>query len=182
VPARRQARAAAVTPNPEGERSDAGARKALDATALATIAYRHLARRDRSRAELQRVLGTHCDDVDAVEQLLDTLQARGWLSEARMAGQLVDTRRARMGALRIRQELARRGLAAEVIEQATAGLDQSDLATAAALWQKRFGGPAADRKARERQLRFLLSRGFSRAVALKVLRTSGDPDAFQAEE
>ncbi|RPI39279.1 MAG: regulatory protein RecX [Betaproteobacteria bacterium] len=145
-------------------------------------AVRLLARRDRSRSEMQRLLAPHCADAHTVSALLDDLQARGWLSERRLAEQLIDSRRSRASAARIRQEMARRGLADAIIAIATAGLDAHDVATALALWRKRFRELAADRTERERQLRFLLNRGFSQAVALKVLRIAGANDTIEFEE
>jgi regulatory protein len=145
-------------------------------------AFRLLARRDRSRAEMQRLLSAHCSDAHTVAMLLDDLQARGWLSEARLAEQFVDKRRARASAARLRQEMARRGLPHEVIADATSGLEADDLTTALALWRRRFRESATDRPERERQLRFLLNRGFSQAVALKVLRLAGAKDTFDIEE
>lgn len=146
---------------------------ATSAGELRKRAFRLLARRDRSRIELQRLLALHCSDPTAVTSLLGDLENRGWLSESRLADQLVASRRARTSAMRLRQEMARRGLGAEAIAQATAGLDRTDLPTAMALWQKRFGTPPVDRSQRERQLRFLLARGFSQTIALKVLRAAG---------
>jgi regulatory protein len=146
-------------------------------------AVRLLARRDRSRSEMQRLLAAHCADAHTVSMLLDDLQARGWLSERRLAEQLIDSRRSRASAARIRQEMARRGLSEDVIADATVDLDaQHDVATALALWRKRFRELAADRTERERQLRFLLNRGFSQAVALKVLRIAGAKDTIEFEE
>lgn len=152
------------------------------AAELRARALRLLARRDRSRVELQRLLSHHCSDANAVAALLDELQARGWLSEARLAEQYVDKRRSRASAARLRQEMARRGLTEEVITGATAGLEADDFGIALALWRKRFREPAADRAGRERQLRFLLNRGFSRAVALKTLRAAGAAYAPEFEE
>lgn len=151
------------------------------AQALRSKAIRLLARRDRSRAELQQLLDPSGTEREMVAALLDELQHLGWLSEGRLAEQWVNSRRARVGAARIRMELQRRGLNADAVEQATVGLEAGDLATAAALWQRRFGEVPADRKQRERQLRFLLTRGFSRSVALKVLRDAGNsvPDDHQ---
>jgi len=137
-----------------------------------------LARRDRSRLELQRLLGRRCEDPALIAQVLDELAASGWLSEARLAAQLVATRRERAGATRIRQEMARRGLGRDLIAEASAGLEATDLQAARALWQRRFGAAGADRREQARQLRFLLSRGFSYAIALKVLQPAevGAPD------
>jgi regulatory protein len=182
MPLRRRVHARSGDAAAAGSR-DLPASPEVDAeAALAKIAYRHLARRDRSRLEMQRLLASHCSNTEVVNRLLDQLQSRGWLSDVRMAGQLVDMRRARMGAQRLRQEMARRGLAPEVIAQSTVGLEQTDLEIAAALWRKRFREPAVDRKERERQIRFLLNRGFSQAIALKVLRAAGNPEESEYEE
>jgi len=139
-------------------------------------AIRLLARRERSRAELQQVLDPDGNQRETVALLLDELQQQGWLSEPRLAEQLVNARRSRLGTARIRMELKRRGLSADTVAEATQELETGDLATATALWQRRFGIVAEDRSQRERQLRFLLTRGFSRAVALKVLRGAGGTD------
>lgn len=145
-------------------------------------AIRLLARRERSRAELQQLLDPEGSEREIVAALLDELQQQGWLSEARLAEQVVNARRSRFSAARVRLELKRRGLHADAVSQATQGLEAGDLATATALWQRRFGTAAADRSERERQLRFLLTRGFSRSVALKVLRNAGDPGPDDNQE
>jgi len=167
-------------PDDAGRSADAAA--ADPEAALQKIAYRLLARRDRSRSEMRRSLAAHSSDAAMLEHVLDQLQVRGWLSEARMAEHFVGTRRARMSTTRMRQEMTRRGLDADVIAQSTAGLEQADLPVAAALWRKRFRSPPQDRKEREKQLRFLLQRGFSQAVALKVLRAATDESTDQSEK
>jgi regulatory protein len=145
-------------------------------------AIKLLARRERSRAELQRLLDPEGERGPEVAALLDELQAQGWLSEARLAEQLVSRRRAGAGAARIRLELKRRGLSGEAVTAATVGLDAGDLAAASALWQRRFGAAAQDRSQRERQFRYLLGRGFSRSVASKVLRDAGGEAADLVQE
>ncbi|MGH8631120.1 MAG: recombination regulator RecX, partial [Burkholderiales bacterium] len=44
---------------------------------------RLLARREHSRAELEAKLRPHCEDPHTLGALLDELERRGWLSEAR---------------------------------------------------------------------------------------------------
>jgi regulatory protein len=157
-----------------GRRKGPGEGVALDSAALRQKAIRLLARRERSRAEMGALLGPYCDDPAALAALLDDLQSRGWLSDARLAAQFVRMRRPRQSALRIRQELARRGVGADDITESTTGLEATDFEAALALWRRRFGEPASDRAQRERQLRFLLNRGFGHAIALKVLRSAED--------
>ena len=144
---------------------------------LGALAYRWLTRRDRSRAEMRAYLERYSSDPDVIEKLLDDLAERGWLSEDRLAEQVIRSQRARGSAQRIRQEMARRGISDEVITQSTASLEDGDLATATRLLRKRFRLPAADQAERERQLRFLLNRGFNRAIALKAVRSHADDDA-----
>lgn len=140
---------------------------------LAARAYRWLARRDRSRSEMQAYLERYCEDHAAVVRMLDELEQRGYLSETRLADQVIRAQRARSSAARIRQQLARRGVGAEVIAATTETLDRGDLQAALALWHKRFRELPSDRATRERQIRYLLNRGFSHAIALKVLREAG---------
>lgn len=149
---------------------------------LRTKAIRLLARRERSRSELRRLLDPNGEDADRVEQLLDDLQSQGWLSEARLAEQVINGRRNRLGAGRIRLELRRRGLPEEIVDDATAGLEEGDFTVALVLWRRRFGKVASERTERERQLRFLMARGFGHAMALKVLRHAGDHDTDQFQE
>jgi len=159
-----------------GRRKGPGESEALDPAALRQKAIRLLAGRERSRAEMSALLGPYCDDSAALAALLDDLQSRGWLSDARLAAQLVRLRRPRASAVRIRQELARRGVDANQITESTAALEATDFDAALALWRRRFGEPAADRTQRSRQLRFLLNRGFGHSIALKVLRSAEEDD------
>ena len=152
------------------------------AQALRSKAIRLLARRERSRAELARLLDPDGSNADEVRAVLDEMQRHGWLSELRLAEQVRRVQRERGSSARIRHEMARRGLPADVIATATAGLEAGDLQAALALWRKRFGSIATERAERERQLRFLLNRGFSRSIALKVLRLAGARDAIDSEE
>lgn len=149
---------------------------------LRAKAIRLLARRERSRSEMRRLLDPGGDDAARVDPLLDELQSQGWLSEIRLAEQVVNGRRNRLGAGRIRLELRRRGLSEEVVDDATAGLEAGDFPVALALWRRRFGKVARERAERERQLRFLMARGFGHAMALKVLRHAGDHDTDEIQE
>jgi regulatory protein len=128
------------------------------------------------RAYLERF----SSDPDAIERLLHDLASRGWLSEDRLAEQVIRSRRARGSAQRTRQEMSRRGISEDVIAQSTAGLDDGDLSVAKRLLRKRFRLPAVDQAERERQLRFLVNRGFNRAIGLKAVRAGADDDASES--
>lgn len=107
--------------------------------------------------------------AEEVEQLLQWLQERDYLSEARLVESRINARASRYGNLRIRQELRQLGVAAD--EEQQAQLRDSELDRAREVWQRKFGGVLPDDAAsRARQMRFLAARGFSAEVVRRVLR------------
>ena len=149
---------------------------------LRARALQYLARREYSRAELRGKLLPHVQVEEDFEQafnshvhvnldaLLDDLSARGWLSDARAATQLVHAKRSRFGTQRITHELRQKGIAEELISAALPALKDSELAAAREVWKKKFGIPPQNEKEKAKQARFLQSRGFSMDVIFKVLR------------
>lgn len=133
------------------------------AATVEAVAVRLLARREHSRAELVRKLGERGVPRELVDPVLDSLAARRLQSDQRYAEALVTSRAGRgQGPLRIRRELAERGVAGPLIEAALeeAGQDWSELARATR--RRRFGvDPPAEWNERVRQSRFLEYRGFS---------------------
>lgn len=88
-----------------------------------------LARREHGRVELARKLRQRGAPPDLIEQALDRLCEQGLLSESRYLESFVRSRaNAGYGPLRIREELAQRGLPRADIEQALrdSGFDWSE--------------------------------------------------------
>jgi regulatory protein len=147
---------------------------------LRSRALQYLARREYSRAELRAKLLPHVQTEEDLEQsqpvdldeLLDDLTTRGWLSDARATTQLVHAKRSRFGTQRITHELRQRGIAEELIEAELPALKETELEAAREVWQRKFGVAPQDAKEKARQMRFLQSRGFSMEVILKVLKLS----------
>lgn len=133
-----------------------------------------LSRREYSRLELKRKLAPHAEDEHEVEALLEDFASRGWLSEARFAEQIVHARRSKYGAQRIAHELKEKGVSAEAVAAILPDLRESELEIARAVWVKRFGLQPQDAKERAKQIRFLMSRGFSSSIIGKVLNERGD--------
>ena len=130
---------------------------------------RLLARREHSRLELERKLGPHASADGEVEALLDQLQAAGWLSEERLADQLVRAAAGRYGGRKVLQQLRDKGVSSEVAAQAHNRVRTSELESARAVWRKRFGRLPGDLRERARQVRFLEQRGFGPDVIRRVL-------------
>jgi regulatory protein len=143
-------------------------------------AVAQLARREHSRAELRsklqrrgRAQGDTGADPALVEGVLDQLQSKGLLSDARFAALLTRSRASRFGAARIRAEMREHDLPDEVTRPAMEQLKATEEQRARALWQRRFGRAAADATERAKQMRFLAQRGFSAAVVLRIVKSAG---------
>ncbi len=147
---------------------------AIGAPSLKGRALRLLSQREHSRSELERKLAKYEEAPGTLAAALDELAAKDFISEPRVVASVLHQRAPRLGALRVRQELQRKGIAPEAIAQALAGLQHSELERARALWQRRFDAPPADPRERARQTRFLLARGFAGAVVARVMKGGAD--------
>ena len=132
-------------------------------------ALRYLAGREHSRAELERKLKAHEETPGQLAQVLDELQAKDFISEARVVESVIHRRASRFGAARIKYELLNKGLGAEAVAEAVNRLKGSELERAQVIWRKKFDGPAPDAAARAKQMRFLAARGFGGDVIRRVL-------------
>ena len=132
-------------------------------------ALRYLAGREHSRAELVRKLAPHEEEPGQIERVLDDLQAKDFISEARMVASVINRRAASLGGARLRQELQAKGIDPERVRAAVAELKDTELERAQAVWRKRFGEAATDTKQWARQVRFLMARGFSADVVRSVV-------------
>ncbi len=132
-------------------------------------ALRLLSMREHSRQELERKLAAHEETPGDLQRALNELQAKGFISDERVAESVLNRRAARLGAGRVRQELQAKGLSAEVVAQAMAQLEGTELSRAREVWRRRFDALPHDAASRAKQSRFLAARGFSGEVIRKVL-------------
>src|SRR5438067_1562494 len=148
------------------------------ATSLKAAAIRLLARREYARAELHARLIARGAAREEVERVLDDLERSGYLSDARFAHAIVAQKTGRYGKRAIAHALRQKQVAPAAAADALGGIVESDeLSDAMALWQRRFGSPPQDEREKARQVRFLMARGYSVSIALKVLRQAGVHDA-----
>jgi regulatory protein len=139
-------------------------------------ALRLLSTREHSMAELERKLAPHEQEPGELRRILDELQAKGFIDERRVVDSVLHRRAPRLGAARIRQELQAKGLPPELIADAVAALQSTELQRAREVWQRRFNEVAAEPRERARQARFLTARGFAGEVVRRVLANDSDPD------
>jgi len=146
------------------------------ALSLRARALKALGRREHSRQELQAKLKPFSEDPEELDALLDELEKRGWLSEARFVEQLTTTRRRKFGAARIVHELREKGVSDDAISAAHAQLKAGEIEAARAVWMKKFGKLPRSLQERGKQARFLASRGFSAEVVHRVLKGSDEQE------
>lgn len=128
-------------------------------------AIRLLARREYSRAELERRLAIKGHDPAAVAETLDGLADENLQSDVRFAVVFVRSRIARgQGPIKIRAALNERGiereLALSALDNAQSAGDVDWFSLACDTLARRFTGPGAEPRERARRERFLAGRGF----------------------
>jgi len=139
-------------------------------------ALRYLSMREHSRLELGRKLSRYAEEGDDVEALLDFLEKNNWLSQERFSESLIHRRAARFGNSRIVAELQSHGVVGEALAELKLGLADSETARACEIWQRKFGTVAADPAERNKQMRFLMQRGFSQKAVRAALKGAPDDD------
>ena len=146
------------------------------------LAYRHLARRDRTVLEVRRHLEGRGVEPDLVEHVVGELGEQGYLDDARFARRFAEDRRRlnQWGSERIERRLRELGVDREHI---SAALRQdegepTELETAVALLRRRYGpAPLEDPRVLERALGVLIRRGYELELAHDALRAHARGEA-----
>jgi regulatory protein len=138
---------------------------------LRARAMRLLARREHSRAELERKLSHIAHEGDDVGTVIEELAQRGWLSDARYAEQTVRAKARRFGPVKVAHDLRAKGVADEAIAAAFRVAGEDGTADIERVWRTRFSAIPNNDRERARQVRFLQGRGFRLDDILKFLRT-----------
>ena len=142
---------------------------------LKARALRLLSQREHSRLELARKLARHAEEGDDVEALLNFLEQNKWLSEERFSENLVHRRAARYGNSRIVAELQHHGIGGEILSELKESLKEDEVERCCEVWRRKFGEVAENPEGRQKQLRFLMSRGFSQK-AIRAAMQGSMPD------
>jgi regulatory protein len=143
-------------------------------------AGRLLARRPHSRRELEMKLSAAGFEREIVGQVIERLEGLKLLDDAAFAAQWVDERGKRKGSRALAAELASRGVAREVSEEALdkAELDEEKVARElAGRWMRRVRNrPLRDQASRI--MRMLVARGFSYEVAEEATKAVLPPEGW----
>lgn len=136
---------------------------------LDLLAVRRLARRGCSEWEIAELLRGHDAAPDEVEHVLAELRRRGYLDDAELARQLVESLHTRKGQSRavIGRELSSRRIDASIVSEALEAIDDDDeLRRALVVAEKRAGQlRSLDQATAERRLSaYLARRGYGSAI------------------
>lgn len=146
-----------------------------DPASLRERALRLLARREHSRAELERKLAQTGFGHRDIAPLLDEFEGKNWLSDRRFAESYVADHRARAGSIKLAHDLRQRGVDDALIEAVLSENRDSEPERARKVWEKKFGATPASPAEKARQIRFMQSRGFAPDVIRHAISTPEAP-------
>jgi regulatory protein len=135
-------------------------------------AWRFLAHRDRTEAEVRARLERNDVEPELVEEVLAVLLEGGYVDDAAFARRFAEDRRNLdgWGEERVERRLAELGVGREHIRAALADGDHDELAAATALLARRFRVPPDTPRDLERALGFLVRKGYDLELAHDALR------------
>ena len=136
------------------------------------LAYRAIARRDKTVAEVRAFLQEREVEPETVEYALSELAEAGFLNDERFAQRLTEDKRSleRWGRERIERELLRRGVPSGLAAAAVEGHGrETELEAAVALLVDKVAPPDGDRE-RDKAWRLLVRKGYEPEVAYEAVR------------
>lgn len=122
-----------------------------------------LAKREHSKRELLRKLQQKGFETELINVVIAELEAENLQSEVRFCEMLIRSRIAKgYGKNRILNEIREHQLASDLVSHAFLEIDADWFDICQRMFDKRFrDGPASDWQGKQKQMRYLLNRGFS---------------------
>ena len=137
------------------------------------LAYKAVARRDLTVAELRDRLVRKHVSPEAIDDAVAELEETGFLDDARYARQFAEDKREldRWGSDRIATDLRRRGIAPQLIDAAVSSYDRdSELRTALLLLRQRYSHAPRDDRERDRAWQMLVRRGYTPEIGYDAIK------------
>jgi regulatory protein len=155
-----------VLPDPTPLGDDVERQKAFD------VAWRFLAHRDRTEAEIRQNFVKKRVDPGFVEEVVAALLEGGYLDDAAFARRFAEDRRNldAWGNDRIERRLLELGVDRALIAEAVGVGEHDELAAASELLRRRFPAPPETPRDRDRALAFLVRKGYDLELAYDALR------------
>ncbi|KAA0891617.1 regulatory protein RecX [Oryzomonas rubra] len=140
-------------------------------------ALKLLAPRDYTSAKMREKLARRGFDEAAIEEAVARLEGQGWLSDRRFAERFAEmaVNGGRFFGPRLRLEMRRHGVPAELVEETLGRLrqerdEQDDLRSVMERRYPGFSFAAADDREKRRVIAFLQRRGFGLGAIMKILK------------
>jgi regulatory protein len=137
------------------------------------LAWKALNRRERTVAELARLLAGKRVEPEAIETVVGELHEQGYLDDASYAQRFAEDRRRLdgWGAERIERRLRSLGVSAEIVATAVEAQPAGEeLEAALAILARRFPQPPQTPRERDRALGVLLRKGYALELAHDAIR------------
>lgn len=129
-----------------------------------------LSRREYSLKELEQRLYKYSDDVDKINEVLQTLVEQNLLSDERYIENFIASKSKKYGSLKLKYLLNSKVSDRELVDEIYKNSTTNELDTAHDLLLRKYGAPPENQNERAKYLRFLLSRGFSMSMALSAIK------------
>ncbi len=114
--------------------------------------------------------------ADEIEAVADWCAAEGFLNEARFAEGKARSLAGRYGAKRVGATLKQKGVTEDIVAETVSVLKETDLTRARSMWLRKFAEPATNATDRNKQVRYLQSRGFGFDVIKRVINGASDDE------
>jgi regulatory protein len=129
-----------------------------------------ISRAEYSSLELKQKLSRYSDDEQQIEQIVTQFIEQNLLNDARYIENFAYFKGRKYGQQKIRYLLQQKIADANLIQEHYQPDSQQEFDTAKQLWLRKFHGQLATTpQEKNKQIRFLLSRGFSWETVLKVI-------------
>lgn len=146
---------------------------------LKGMVLRLLTNREYTRYELeQKILNqlkksegikAQCSDqARLLAKVLDECERCGWLSDQRFVESFINQKSHKFGLRRLAQELQAKGVSSDLLKNVLEKTQETEYDRAYNVWSKKFKSLPLDQKNLQKQVRFLLYRGFSIEVIKKI--------------
>jgi regulatory protein len=144
------------------------------------LAWRALNRRERTEAEMARLLAGKRVEPSAIDTVLGELREQGYIDDASYAHRFAEDRRRldAWGADRIERKLLSLGVDRDLIAAALSEQDHAaEMAAALELLARRFPAPPQTPRDRDRALAMLVRKGYDLELAYDALRRHAGVEA-----
>lgn len=116
----------------------------------------------------EEIKSQYGDQVALLEKVLDECEYCGLLSDTRFVESFINQKSYKLGQRRLEQELQAKGVSSDLLKNALEKTQENEYDRAYDVWSKKFKSMPIDQKSLQKQIRFLLYRGFNMDAIKKI--------------